>query len=66
MLRRNEHSPLSGGVLKMMWRWRYFFGAVVIAAYFLIRFGAPPLAVAAGIAGAATFMWRRHRSSRLS
>jgi hypothetical protein len=50
----------------MMWNWRYFLGAVILAAYFLITYGAPPAAVAAGIAGAAMFMWRRRRASRLS
>jgi hypothetical protein len=49
----------------MMWRWRYFIGSVIMAAYFLIAYGAPPAAVAAGIAGAAMFMWRHHRSRTL-
>jgi predicted membrane metal-binding protein len=50
----------------MILRWRYFLGAVVLAAYLLITHGAPPAAVAAGIAGAALFMWRQDRASRLS
>lgn len=49
----------------MMWRWRYFMGAAITAGYFLIKFGAPPLAVAAGIAGVASFLWRRHKSRLL-
>jgi hypothetical protein len=48
----------------MIWRWRYFVGAVILAALMLLTNGAPPMAVAAGIAGAAMFMWRR--GSRLS
>lgn len=48
----------------MMWRWRYFIGAAILAAYLLISNGAPPLAVAAGLAGMALFM--RRRASRLS
>jgi hypothetical protein len=42
-------------------KWGYFIGAAVLAAYFLVTAGAPPLAVAAGIGGAAMFMRRRSR-----
>jgi small-conductance mechanosensitive channel len=48
----------------MMWRWRHFVAAVLVAALLLMTRGVPPLAVVAGIAGAALFMWRR--GSRLS
>jgi hypothetical protein len=48
----------------MKWRWRYFAGAVLLTALLLLTNGAPPVAVAAGIAGTAIFMWRR--GSRLS
>lgn len=41
-------------------QWAYFLGAAALAAYFLLSAGAPPLAVAAGIAGVAMFM--RHKS----
>jgi hypothetical protein len=43
-------------------KWRYFVGAAALAAYFLIAQGAPPIAVAAGIAGAAMFMRRTSRA----
>ncbi len=41
----------------MSGKWRYFLAAVVLAAFFLLRGGAPPLAVLAGI-GAAALMVR--------
>jgi hypothetical protein len=44
----------------MKLKWGYFAAASVLAAYFLLTVGAPPLAVAAGIGGVAMFM--RHRS----
>jgi len=47
----------------MKWKWTYFAGAVILAAYFLLSAGAPPLAVAAGIALAAVFTLRRARSA---
>jgi hypothetical protein len=50
----------------MILRWRYFIGAVILAAYLLITRGAPPAAVGAGIAGAALFVWLQGRASRLS
>jgi len=34
-------------------KWRYFIGASVLAGYLLVLAGAPPLAVAVGIGGAA-------------
>jgi hypothetical protein len=42
--------------------WSYFLGAVILSAYLLLANGAPLPAVAAGIAGAATFVWRRSRA----
>jgi len=44
-------------------KWSFFIGAVVLAAYFLLTSGAPPLAVAAGIGGAALFMRRSSRAT---
>lgn len=44
-------------------KWSYFIGAAVLAAYFLVAAGAPPLAVAAGIGGAALFMRRTSRAA---
>jgi hypothetical protein len=46
----------------MKWKLAYFAGSAVLAAYFLVHAGAPPLAVAAGIGGAAMFMRRKARS----
>ncbi len=34
-------------------KWAYFAGAAILAAYFLLWSGAPPVAVAAGLACAA-------------
>lgn len=48
----------------MIWRWRYFIGSAILASYFLISFGAPPLAVFAGILGGVLFMRRTARASR--
>jgi len=62
---RDDHRSLFNGVLQMMiWRWRYFVAAVLLAGLLLLTNGAPPMPVFAGIAGAAMFMWRR--GSRLS
>ncbi len=47
----------------MIWRWRYYIGAALIIGYLMISHGAPPLAVAAGVAGVGMFM--RRRASRL-
>jgi hypothetical protein len=46
----------------MILKWGYFAGAAVLAAYFLLHAGAPPLAVAAGIGGVAMFMRRKSRT----
>ena len=43
-------------------KWAYFIGAAVLAAYLLVSNGAPPVAVAAGIAGSAIFMRRKSRT----
>jgi hypothetical protein len=43
-------------------KWRYFAGASLLAAYFLLHAGAPPLAVIAGIGGVAMFMRRKSRT----
>jgi hypothetical protein len=44
--------------------WKYFFGASILAAGLLIKFGAPLVPVALGIAIAAFFSWRReHRAT---
>ena len=45
----------------MKWKWTYFAAAVILAAYFLINAGAPPLAIAVGIGFAA---WLTRRASR--
>lgn len=47
----------------MKYKWTYFAGAVVLSVYFLLAAGAPPMAVAAGVAGAAVFMIRRSRTA---
>jgi hypothetical protein len=47
----------------MRWKWGYFSGAAVLAAYFMLSAGAPPLAVAAGIGGVAMFVWRKSRTA---
>jgi hypothetical protein len=39
-------------------KWSYFAGAAILASYFLLSSGAPPLAVLAGLSGAAVFMRR--------
>ena len=39
-------------------KWSFFVGAALLAGYFLLTAGAPPVAIAAGIAGAAMFMLR--------
>jgi hypothetical protein len=44
-------------------KWSYFIGAAILGGYLLISAGAPPLAVAAGIGGAAMFTRRRLRAS---
>ena len=44
-------------------KWGYFAGAAIMASYFLLNAGAPPLAVVAGIAGVAMFMRRKSRTT---
>jgi len=44
-------------------KWGYFAGAAILAAYLLVTHGAPPMAVAAGIAGSAMFMRRKSRAA---
>ena len=44
-------------------KWSYFIGSAILAGYFLINAGAPPLAVAAGIGGVAMFMRRKKRAA---
>jgi hypothetical protein len=46
----------------MIWKWSYFAGAAILASYFLLTNGAPPLAVLAGLGGAALFMRRTSRA----
>jgi hypothetical protein len=41
--------------------WKYFIGSSILVAGLLIKFGAPVLAVALGIAGAAVFNWKKQR-----
>jgi len=38
--------------------WKFFIGASILTAGLLLKFGAPLVAVAAGIAGAALFKWK--------
>ncbi len=47
----------------MIWKWSYFAGAAILASYFLLTNGAPPLAVLAGLGGAALFMRRTKRAT---
>jgi uncharacterized protein (TIGR03382 family) len=44
-------------------KWSYFAGASILAAYFLLSNGAPPLAVLAGLGGAAMFTRRKSRAA---
>jgi len=44
-------------------KWRFFVGAAVLAAYFLLSAGAPPFAVAIGIAFGAFMTQRAARST---
>jgi hypothetical protein len=46
----------------MILKWTYFAGAAILAAYFMLKAGAPPFAVAAGIGGVAMFMRRKSRT----
>jgi len=45
----------------MKWKWTYFTGAAILAVYFLLSAGAPPLAIAVGLGFAA---WLTRRASR--
>jgi hypothetical protein len=40
-------------------KWGYFAGASILASYFLLTAGAPPVAVAAGVCGSALFLRRK-------
>jgi uncharacterized membrane protein len=42
--------------------WKYFIGSCILVAGFLIKVGAPLLAVVLGIAGAALINWKRQRA----
>jgi hypothetical protein len=44
-------------------KWNYFLAAAIFAGFFLLRGGAPPVAVIAGIAGAALLVWRKSRTA---
>ncbi len=44
-------------------KWSFFIGAALLAAWFLIGAGAPLMAVAAGIGGAALFVRRTSRTA---
>jgi hypothetical protein len=44
-------------------KWAYFIGASILAGYFLLTAGAPPVAIAAGIGGVAIFMRRTSRTT---
>lgn len=43
--------------------WKFFGGASILVAGLLFKFGAPPLAIVAGIAFAGLANWRRQRRS---
>jgi hypothetical protein len=60
---RDDHIPVPGGALEMNRKWAYFIGASILAGYFLLTAGAPPLAIAAGIGGVALFMRRTSRTT---
>jgi len=44
-------------------KWSYFIGAAILGGYLLLSAGAPPLAIAAGIGGAAIFSRRLLRTN---
>jgi len=44
-------------------KWSYFLAAAVFAGFWLLRGGAPPMAVAAGIGGAALMVARARRTA---
>jgi hypothetical protein len=41
--------------------WKYFVGSSILVTGLLLKMGAPLVAVALGIAGAAWLNWQRHR-----
>jgi hypothetical protein len=43
--------------------WKFFLGASILTTGLLLKFGAPIPAIAAGVALAAIFKWRRHRTT---
>jgi hypothetical protein len=45
----------------MEMRWKFFVGAAILSAGLLFKFGAPIVAIAAGIAAAAFLQWRTQR-----
>jgi len=47
----------------MIRNWKFFSGAAVLAGYFMISAGAPPLTVTAGIAVGAFMTYRATRSA---
>jgi hypothetical protein len=47
-----------------MGRWKYFFGASILAVGLLVKVGAPLLPLAIGLAAAAVLTWKSARSSR--
>jgi hypothetical protein len=45
----------------MEMKWAFFIGACLLAWYFLLSAGAPPLTVAVGTAAAGFLTWRKSR-----
>ena len=43
-------------------KWKFFVGACILTTGLLIKAGAPLVAIAAGIAGAAFINWKKQRS----
>jgi hypothetical protein len=43
-------------------KWKFFIGSCILAAGLLLKAGAPAVAVALGIAGAAFVNWKRQRA----
>ena len=43
--------------------WKFFVGACILAGALAVKFGAPLLAVAAGVALAGFFTWTRERTA---
>jgi hypothetical protein len=46
-----------------MGRWKYFFGASILAVALLVKAGAPLVPLALGLAVAAYFTWKKSRPS---